>query len=143
TMDTNNGNAPLTVKFASTSTGDFNTLAWTFADANNNVLGTANTPTTSFTFPTAGTYTTTLKVDGLVGTNTSAPQTITVTAALLAPLPIFTMDTNNGNAPLTVNFASTSTRDFNTLAWTFADANNNAIGTANTPTTSFTFPTAG
>ncbi len=143
TMDTNTGTAPLTVTFTSTSTGDFNTLMWSFADSANNVLGTANTPSTSFTFPTAGTYTATLKVDGLAGSNTSAPQTITVNAAPVAPVASFTMDTNTGTAPLTVNFTSTSTGDFDTLAWTFADASNNPIGTANSPTTSFTFPAVG
>src|SRR6185503_13315995 len=111
---------------------------WTFADANNNVLGTANSPSTSFTFPTAGTYSATLKVDGLGGNNTSAPQTITVSAAPVAPVASFTADKTSGTAPLTVNFTSTSTGDFDTLAWTFADANNNVLGTANTPTTSFT-----
>src|SRR6185503_1717309 len=129
--------------FTSTSTGDFDTLAWTFADANNNVLGTANAPTTSFTFPSAGTYSATLTASGTGGSNTSAPETITVNAAAVAPVASFTMDTNSGNAPLTVNFTSTSTGDFNTLAWSFADANNNVLGTANTPTTSFTFSTEG
>src|SRR4029077_3736028 len=86
-VDTNNGTAPLTVNFTSTSTGDFNTLAWTFTDTANNVLGTANSPTTSFTFPTAGTYSATLTVDGLGGSNTSAPQTITVNAAPVVPVP--------------------------------------------------------
>ncbi len=143
TVDTSSGDAPLTVNFTSTSTGDFNTLTWTFADSANNPIGTANTPTTSFTFPTAGTYSATLTVDGLGGSNTSAPQTITVNAAPIAPVASFTLDTNSGTAPLTVNFTSTSTGDFDTLAWTFADASNNVLGTANTPTTSFTFPTAG
>ncbi|MEP6988384.1 MAG: PKD domain-containing protein, partial [Chloroflexota bacterium] len=143
TMDTNSGNAPLTVNFTSTSTGDFNTVVWSFTDANNNPVGTANTPTTSFTFPTAGTYNVTLTVDGLGGSNTSAPQTITVSSAKIAPIASFTMDTNTGNAPLTVNFTSTSTGDFDTVAWSFTDANNNPVGTANTPTTSFVFPAAG
>jgi Tol biopolymer transport system component/plastocyanin len=143
TMDTTTGTAPLTVNFTSTSTGDFDTLTWSFVDAANNVLGTANGATTSFTFPTAGTYTAVLSVSGLGGTNTSAPQTITVNAAAVAPVASFTMDTTTGTAPLTVNFTSTSTGDFNTLTWSFKDAANNEIGTANSPTTSFTFPTAG
>ncbi len=143
TLDTNMGNAPLTVNFTSTSSGDFNTLAWSFTDAAGNVLGTANTPTTSFVFPTAGTYNALLTVSGLGGSNTSAPQTITVNAAPVAPIASFTVDTNTGNAPLTVNFTSTSSGDFNALAWSFTDAAGNVLGTANTPTTSFVFPTAG
>ena len=120
-MDKNSGNAPLTVIFTSTSTGDFNTLTWTFADASNNVLSTANGPATSFVFPTAGTYTATLKVDGLGGSNTSAPQTITVSAAPVAPVANFTANPASGTAPLTVAFTSTSTGDNLTYAWNFGD----------------------
>src|SRR5439155_7727484 len=91
TMDKASGTAPLTVNFTSTSTGDISTLTWTFADANNNPVGTANTPTTSFTFPASGTYSATLTVSGAGGSNTSAPQTITVNAAAVAPVASFTM----------------------------------------------------
>ncbi len=143
TMDKSSGDAPLTVTFTSTSTGDFDTLTWTFADSANNILGTANGASTSFTFPTAGTYSAALTVAGKGGSNVSAPQTITVNAAAIAPVASFTMDTTTGDAPLTVTFTSTSTGDFNTLTWTFADSANNVLGTANGPTTSFTFPTAG
>ncbi len=121
TMDKNSGNAPLTVIFTSTSTGDFNTLTWTFADAANNVLGTANGPTTSFAFPSAGTYSAILMVDGLGGSNTSAPQTITVSAAPVAPIASFTANPASGTAPLMVNFTSTSTGDNLTYSWNFGD----------------------
>ena len=45
----------------------------------------------------------------------------------MAPVANFTVDKTTGTAPLTVNFASTSTGDFNTLAWSFTDANNNPV----------------
>ncbi len=121
TMDTPTGDAPLTVAFTSTSTGDFNTFTWSFVDANNNVIGTADAPTTSFTFPTAGIYTATLTVNGLGGSNMSAPQTITVNAAVVAPIANFTMDTNTGTAPLTVTFTNASTGDNLTYEWNFGD----------------------
>ncbi|MCA0453051.1 MAG: PKD domain-containing protein [Chloroflexi bacterium] len=126
TANPTSGNAPLTVTFVSTSVGDFNTYAWSFTDSNGTPLGTADTANTSFLFQNAGTYTVTLTVSGLGGSDTSDPQTITVNAAPVAPVASFTADPTAGDAPLTVNFTSTSTGDGLTYAWDFGDGTTSA-----------------
>ncbi len=133
------GSAPLVVQFTNQSTGESLAYSWDFGD--NSPASTDVNPAHTYINP--GTYPVKLTVSNSAGNNTSAPQTITVNAAPVSPVASFTLDTNSGTAPLTVTFTSTSTGDFNTLTWTFADSGNNVIGTANSPATSFTFPTAG
>jgi parallel beta-helix repeat protein len=60
------GAAPLTVDFTNTSTGDYDTCAWTFGDGGTS--SDCNDP--SHTYDTAGTYTVSLTVSGPGGTDT-------------------------------------------------------------------------
>src|SRR6185369_4578785 len=104
------GTGPLTVQFTNQSAGESLTYSWDFGD---------NTPASTdvnpfHTYANAGSYAAKLTVSNSAGTNTSAPQTITVNAAPVAPVASFTMDKSSGNAPLTVTFTSTSTGDLNT-----------------------------
>jgi len=60
------GVAPLTVVFTNTSTGDFDTCAWTFGDGGSS--SDCNDP--SHTYNSGGVYTVTLTVSGLGGSDT-------------------------------------------------------------------------
>jgi PKD repeat protein len=62
-----NGQAPLTVVFTNTSTGDYDTSLWTFGDEQS---GTALHPTHIYT--AEGVYTVTLAIEGLGGTDVLA-----------------------------------------------------------------------
>jgi PKD repeat protein len=115
TLDKTSGDSPLTVIFTSTSTGTITSYSWNFGDG-----GTSASQNPSHTFSTAGSYTVTLTVTGAGGSN-SCTKSITVTQAQAAPVSSFTADKTSGNAPLTVNFTSTSTGSITSYAWIFGD----------------------
>ncbi len=112
------GNAPLAVQFTNQSAGDIQSYAWDFGDG-----GTSADVNPAYTFAAPGTYTVTLTVTGVGGTN-SAQTTITVNAA--APVAAFTQDVNQGNAPLAVQFNNQSTGDIQAYAWDFGDGGTSA-----------------
>jgi PKD repeat protein len=77
TPSTTSGEAPLTVNFTNTSTGDPTpTYSWTFGDG-----GTSTETSPSHTYSTAGDYIVTLQATNTGGSNQSAPVTIHVTPA--------------------------------------------------------------
>ena len=130
------GTAPLTVNFTDTSTGGPTSWAWTFGDG-----GTSTSPSPSHTYnPSVGpwprTFTATLTVTNLQG-STSTSQTITV-GQPAAPTASFTATPVTGTAPLTVNFADTSTGGPTSWAWTFGDG-----GTSTSASPSHTYTAAG
>ena len=119
TCDNTTGNAPLTVNFTSTSTGDITSYSWNFADG-----GTSTLKNPSHTYINPGTYAVVLEVSG-AGGSASCNKTITVIPA--APVASFTCDNTTGNMPLTVNFTSTSTGSITSYSWTFGDGNTTNI----------------
>jgi PKD repeat protein len=78
TVSANSGNAPLTVNFTNTSTGQVDSLAWDFNGDGTPDDTSNNTP--SFTYSAAGTYTAKLTVTNAGGAN-EITQTITVNTA--------------------------------------------------------------
>jgi PKD repeat protein len=76
TVSANTGDAPLTVQFTNTSTGDATSFAWNFGD--NSPIDP--NPNPAHTFAQPGTYNVTLTVAGPGGQNTSNPTVITVNA---------------------------------------------------------------
>jgi PKD repeat protein len=99
------GPAPLTVNFTDQSTGNPTSYSWDFGD--NSTKSTDKSPTHVFT--TAGSYTITLTVSNTSGSS-SAVQKIRVDPGTTngAPVASFTVDKDNGAAPLTVKFTNTS-----------------------------------
>ncbi len=114
TVNATEGNAPLTVAFTDTSTGDITGWAWTFGDGE---TSTAQSP--SHTYAAPGTYTVTLNASNPYGYSLST-RTNLVTA-LPPPAASFTQNVTGGNAPLTVQFTDASTGNVTAWAWSFGD----------------------
>ncbi len=109
------GVAPLTVVFTNTSTGDYDTCAWTFGDGGTS--SECNDP--SHTYNSGGVYTVTLTVSGLGGSDTETK--VDYITVYQPPTAEFSADPTSGPAPLAVSFTNLSTGDFDTCAWTFGD----------------------
>jgi PKD repeat protein len=113
-----NGPAPLTVVFNNTSTGAFTNSVWNFG--NGTIITNATGGSVTNTYAAGGTYTVSLTVSGLDGTNTSTlTNYIVVSSASLAAG--FAGTVTNGFAPLTVVFANTSTGSFTNSVWNFGN----------------------
>ncbi|RLC66298.1 MAG: hypothetical protein DRI48_04975, partial [Chloroflexi bacterium] len=79
------GVAPLTVPFTNTSTGDYDTCAWSFGDGG--VSTNCDDPSHEYT--TAGVYTVTLAIDGLGGSDViTRPDYVTVRETYEVYLPL-------------------------------------------------------
>jgi PKD repeat protein len=74
-VNTNSGTTPLTVQFNDTSTGNATTWNWSFGDGYTSTLRNV-----SHTYTSKGIYNATLTIGNALGTNTSAPQAITVSS---------------------------------------------------------------
>jgi len=131
TVNTTEGNAPLTVAFTDTSTGDITGWAWTFGDGE-----TSTTQSPVHTYAAPGTYTVTLNASNPYGYDLST-RTNLVTA-LPPPAASFTQNVTGGNAPLTVQFTDASTGNVTAWAWSFGDGQ---TSTAQSP--SHTYAAAG
>jgi PKD repeat protein len=115
------GVAPLAVTFTDTSTGAIDTWKWSFGDTT-----TSNAQSPAHTYDAPGTYTASLTVSGLGGTDTKSQQ-IVVNAPAVAS---FTANPTAGVAPLGVTFTDTSTGAIDTWQWSFGD---NATSNAHSP----------
>jgi len=107
------GNTPLAVQFADTSTGNVTAWVWDFGDGNKS---TVQSP--SHTYEAAGTYTVTLNASNTYGYSVSAPIPVTV---LAPPAAAFTANQTEGNKPLAVQFTDTSTGNVTAWDWSFGD----------------------
>ncbi|MCP4257455.1 MAG: PKD domain-containing protein [Planctomycetes bacterium] len=111
------GNSPLVVQFTGTSTGDITSRLWNFGDG---TTSTQQNP--SHTYGSAGTYTVSLTVTGLSGSNTKTMEDyIQVTLSVPAPIANFTAAPRSGSIPLVVQFTSTSTGEITSRLWNFGD----------------------
>jgi len=104
--------APLSVAFSDLSSGNVLKWNWNFGDAH---ISTERNPIHTYASP--GTYTITLSVLGLTGSD-SVTKTITVVAPLIAD---FIAEPTTGSAPLTIVLSDRSTGDVATREWVIMD----------------------
>ncbi|MCC4771150.1 PKD domain-containing protein [Methanosarcina sp. DH2] len=108
------GNAPLTVQFTDTSTGNVTSWLWDFGDGNNS---TSQSP--SHIYSSSGKYTVGLTVTNAFGSNTfKAPSFVNV-LSIAAPAPDFTSNVISGKAPLIVRFEDRSSGGPTAWEWDF------------------------
>ena len=133
--DSSGGEAPVTVSFLNSSTGDITDYSWDFGDGGGSL---AQNP--SHTYTVAGTYTVTLTVTGPGGSDTATCGSCIVVTDPVPPAPVadFSPDSPGGEAPVTVSFMNMSTGDITSYSWDFGDGGGS---TAQNP--SHTYTTAG
>jgi len=124
------GPVPLTVQFASQSTGDVTSHQW---DVNNDGTIDGGTYTYNHIYTEAGTYTVSLTVVGPAGTD-STTKTDYITVNVLPPNAAFTGTPTSGTPDLRVAFANTSVR-YTQSTWDFGDGN---TSTEDSPTHTYT-----
>ncbi|HQJ88909.1 MAG TPA: PKD domain-containing protein, partial [Methanoregulaceae archaeon] len=99
TMDKDSGTAPLTVQFASTSTGPYTDLDWTIL-LGDDVVDTMVGETPSYTFATPGTYTVLLEASNSgTGETSTKEKTVTVNAVTTTTTTVTTTTPIGGNQP--------------------------------------------
>jgi gliding motility-associated-like protein len=126
TSNKTSGCSPLTVQFTNTSTGAYTSVIWRFGNGNISV-----NPSPSATYVSPGTYTVTLIVSNASGTD-SIVRTNYITV-FANPTANFTLNINNGCAPLPVQFTNTSmqgSKPITQYLWDFGDGN---LGTQQSP----------
>jgi hypothetical protein len=127
------GTAPLLVAFDNQSTGDFDTCLWDFGDTDTSSI--CGDPT--HTYLATGTYTVTLTVSGIGGTDTlTRPNYITVSEPTVDAQ--FTAAPTSGIGPLLVTFTNESTGDFATCVWAFGDGGSS--NDCNNPSHTYAWP---
>ncbi|KKG15832.1 cell surface protein [Methanosarcina sp. 2.H.T.1A.6] len=108
------GNAPLTVQFTDTSTGNVNSWLWDFGDGE-----TSKSQSPTHIYSGSGTYTVRLTVTNAFGSNTlEAPSSVNV-FSVSAPVPDFKSNITSGKAPLIVRFEDLSTGGPTAWEWDF------------------------
>ncbi len=112
------GSVPLTVQFASQSTGTINSHQWDFNN-DGTVDGGTYTPTHQYTEP--GTYSVSLTVVGPGGTD-SIIKTNYITVQAVPPNAAFEANTTSGTPDLRVQFSNNSVRYYQST-WDFGDGN--------------------
>jgi PKD repeat protein len=118
------GAAALAVTFTDSSTGSISNRYWSFGDG-----ATSNTTATTMNHSyAAGTYTVTLTVSGLGGTNTNTRSSYIVSVD--PPVASFTGIPTSGSTPLPVTFTDSSTGSITNRFWNFGDGS--TTNTANT-----------
>jgi uncharacterized repeat protein (TIGR01451 family) len=132
------GNAPLTVQFNDTSTGDgINQWAWDF---NNDGVVDSLTRDPVFTYASAGTYSVNLTVSNADSSDSNL-KTGYIVVSEEVPAANFTASPESGTAPLLVQFNDTSTgTGITSWAWDF---NNDGVVDSSTKDPVFTYASAG
>jgi PKD repeat protein len=135
------GDAPLTVNFTDTSTGNVSSYSWDF-DNDGTVDSTEQNPI--YTYIDAGNYTVNLTVINAIDINSTVKTDyITVSENSTPsepPISAFIADVTNGTAPLTVKFTDQSTGNISSYSWDF---NNDGIIDSTEQNPSYTYGTAG
>ncbi|WP_440950743.1 PKD domain-containing protein [Methanosphaerula subterraneus] len=117
TVNVTSGKAPLSVAFTDTSTGSPTSWNWTFGDGTNS---SEHNPVHTYTAP--GTFTVTLNVTNVDGTNSVTKTDLITVSPLTPPVADFTVNATTGKVPLAVGFTDTSTNTPTSWAWTFGDS---------------------
>jgi PKD repeat protein len=117
------GPAPLDVTFTNQSRGEITSYEWLFGD------GTSSTQRdVTHRYTTVGTYTVILRVAGPGGASTATTQVTVSNPQVPPPVASFLPDTPiEADAPVTVQFESTSTGDIDAYFWDFGDGQNSIL----------------
>jgi len=135
TVSPNSGEAPLTVNFTNTTTGNTTSYTWNFGDNSDTVTQTSP----SHTFNEVGTYNVILEAQGPGGQTTSVRQVTVTNPQIPEPVAGFDMSTQTGEVPITLQLTNTSTGNIETYLWDF-DGNNITDSVDTSPTTVITTP---
>jgi PKD repeat protein len=111
------GDAALSVAFTNLSTGVFTACTWDFGDG----ATSTSCEDASHTYTTVGSFSVSLTVTGLGGSDTRTRSNYITTSLPPAPEAHFTASPVAGPAPLKVTFTNTSTGYFTECAWEFGD----------------------
>jgi PKD repeat protein len=114
TASPESGYAPLSVQFTDSSTGDISGWLWDFGDGT--PISTGQNP--SHTYNSAGSYTVTMEVSGVYGSDTVTKANYVNVTVINAD---FTASPRNGNTPLTVQFTDLSDGSISGWLWDFGD----------------------
>ena len=109
------GTIPFTTTFTDGSTGPVASWNWDFGDGN-----TSNDQSPTYAYTTPGTYTVTLTVNGLGGTDT---ETTHITVTHPEPVAAFTASAISGTIPFTTTFTDGLTGPITSWDWDFGDGN--------------------
>jgi PKD repeat protein len=104
------------VNFTDQSTNSPTAWNWIFGDG-----GTSTVQNPSYQYTTGGSFTVSLTVSNVSGSNTKIKANYIVVSSIPAPAAQFTGSPTNGNAPLTVDFTDQSTGNPTSWSWTFGD----------------------
>ena len=129
------GDTPLAVDFTDDSTGTIDDYAWTFGDG-----GTSSAQTPSHIYTLAGSYTVTLTVSNVSGSDTMTCSGCIAVSDPPPPIPFadFTATPISGDTPLAVVFTDASSGIVDSYAWDFGDG-----GSSSSQNTSHTYTMAG
>ncbi len=111
--DVTSGVLPLTVNFADSSQGYITSWLWDFGDGSTSI---EQNP--SHTYENAGSYTVSLTVSGLGGSDTITKENYITVKNVIAN---FSADVTMGKAPLTVSFTDSSQGEIDAWLWKFGD----------------------
>lgn len=117
--DVASGQVPLTVRFTNQSAGEIDQYRWEFGDG---ASSTEASPVHTYTTP--GLYTAVLTVSGPGGSSNVSRQISAQSPT--APIANFSLSTNSGDAPLTVQFTDQSTGAITARFWNFSDGTSSA-----------------
>lgn len=131
-VDKRAGMVPLEVQFVNTSEGEYTSSQWDFGDGQSS---TETNPTHTYTKP--GSYTVQLIVTGPGGSNSSTQSDYIQIRSPQTPVADFSAGRRSGIAPLTVQFADTTTGDYTSSQWNFGDGQSS---TDMAPTHTYTQP---
>jgi len=110
------GMLPLEVAFTDQSTGGATSWSWTFGDG-----GTSTAQNPNHTYTSAGTYTVSLTVSNVYGSDDETKVNYITVTNPPPPTAAFVGSPTNGYAPLTVGFTDQSTGGPTSWSWTFGD----------------------
>lgn len=120
TANTRSGNAPLPVQFTDLSTGNISEWTWDFGDGS----PTSTDRNPSHTYTSSGSYTVTLEVSGVDGSDTATKNTYINVRTINAD---FTANPEKGIIPLTVQFTDLSEGDISGWLWNFGDGQTSSL----------------
>ncbi len=123
TIGNNGCEAPCTVSFTSTSTGDITTYSWDFGDPGSGSSNTSGLENPGHEYAVAGTYTVSLTVSGPGGTDEVTNEvTINSEGEGGTPVASFSTSVDSCSVSCTIQFTNTS-QNADTFSWDFGDGN--------------------